>query len=97
MKTRPITLITPTGPPIRGAREITAVAGDPGREVGRPQQPRLGADVIDGFALRPDMVARGHHIDPPVQQLVAELPGDAPAGCGIFCIGDDQVDVVVLS
>ena len=83
-------------PSLGGAREIAAVAGDAGGEVGRPQEPRFGADVVDGLALRPDVVARGHDVDPPIQQLVAELPGDAPARGGIFGIGDDQVDVVVL-
>ena len=96
MNTRPITLMTPTGRPSRGARQIASVAGHAGGEVGGSQQPRLGADVVDGLALRPDVVARGHDIDPPAEQLIADFPRDAPAGRGVLGIGDHQVDVVVL-
>ena len=78
------------------AREIAAVAGRAGRVVGRPQQPRLGADVVERFLLVPDVIARRHHVDAPVEQLVADLAGDAEAGRGVLGVGDDEIDAVVV-
>ena len=94
MNTRPITLMTPTDLAVARAREIAAVAGRAGGVVGRPQQPRLGADVVERFLLVPDVVARGHHVDAPVEQLVADLARDAEAGGGVLGVGDHEVDAV---
>ena len=78
------------------AREVAAFAGRPGRVVRRPQQPRLGADVIERFLLVPDVIARRHHLDAPVEQLIADLAGDAEPRRGVLRVGDDEIDAVVL-
>ena len=96
MKTRPITLMTPTDSAVARARQIAAVAGRAGGVVGRPQQPRLGADVVERFLLVPDVIAGRHHVDAPVEQLVADLARDAEAGGGVLGVGDDEVDAVVV-
>ena len=75
---------------------IAAVARRAGRVVGRPQQPRLGADVVERFLLVPDVVARGHHVDAAVEQLVADLARDAEAGGRVLGVGDDEVDRVAV-
>ena len=80
------------GPAVLGAREIAAVAGHAGGVVGRPQQARLGADVVERFLLVPDVIARRHHVDAPVEELVADFAGDAEAGRGVLGVGDDEVD-----
>ena len=96
MNTRPITLMTPTDRAVARAREIAAVAGHAGGIVGRPQQPRLGADVVERFLLVPDVIARRHHVDAPVEQLVADLARDAEAGGRVLGVGDDEIDAVVV-
>ena len=58
MKTRPMTLMTPTVRPSARARQVAAVARRAGGVVGRAQQPRLGADVVERLLLVPDVVAR---------------------------------------
>ena len=78
--------------PVRGAREIAAVARRAGGVVGRAQQARLGADVIERFLLVPDVIARRHHVDAPVEQLIADLARDAEAGRRVLGVGDDEVD-----
>jgi hypothetical protein len=42
------------------------------------------------------VIARGHHVDAPPEQLIADFPGDAAAGGCILGVGDDQIDAVVL-
>ena len=96
MNTRPMTLITPTDRAVARARQIAAVAGRAGGVVGRPQQPRLGADVVERFLLVPDVIARRHHVDAPVEQLIADLARDAEAGGGVLGVGDDEIDAVVV-
>ena len=92
MKTRPITLITPTRLAVPRARDVAAVARHAGGVVGRPQQPRLGADVVERFFLVPDVIARGHDVDAQVEELVADLPRDAEAGGRVLAVGDDEID-----
>src|SRR5688500_5910613 len=64
----------------RGAGEIAPLARDARGEVRRAQEPCFGTDVVDGFALGPDVIARRHDVDPPIEELVAQLPGDPPPG-----------------
>src|SRR6185503_12292599 len=78
------------------AREIAALARRPGRVVRGPEETRLGADVIERFLLVPDVIARGHHLDAPVEQLVPDLAGDPEPRRGVLRVGDDEIDAVVL-
>ena len=77
-------------------REVAALAGRSGRVVRRPEETRLCADVIERFLLVPDVIARGHHLDAPVEQLIADLPGDPEPRRGVLRVGDDEIDAVVL-
>jgi hypothetical protein len=43
------------------------------------------------------MVAGGHYVDPPVQQLVADFAGDPPSGSGVFGVRDDQIHLEMLN
>ena len=81
---------------VRRARQVAAVARDAGGVVGRPEEPRLDADVVERFFLVPDVVAGRHHVDAPSQELIADLAGDAEAGRRVFGVGDDDVDLMVV-
>jgi hypothetical protein len=83
-------------PAIGGTREIAAVAGHTGRVIGRPEQAWLRADVVDGFLLRPDVIARGHDIDAPAEDLVADFTRDPGTGRGVLRVGDHQVDLMMI-
>src|SRR5262245_22782424 len=87
----------PDGDAAGGSREITAVAGHAGGEVGWPQQARLGANVVDRLFPIPDVIARRHDVEAAVEQLIADLAGDAEAGCGIFHVADDEIDLVIVA
>ena len=88
--------MTPTRPVVARPREIAAVAGHAGRIVGGAEQPRLGADVVERFFLVPDVIAGRHHVDAPVEELIADLAGDAEAGRRVLGVGDDEVDLMVI-
>ena len=76
---------------------VTAIPGNGGREVGRAQQPRLGANVVDRFLAIPDVVARCHDVEAAVEQLIANLACDAEAGRGILNVGDHEIDLVIVA
>jgi hypothetical protein len=78
------------------AREVAAVSRRAGREVGGPKQARFGADVVERFFLVPDVVARRHHADAPVEELIADFARDAEACGGVLHVRDHEIDGVVL-
>src|SRR5439155_2014883 len=78
------------------SREVAAVPRRAGGEVGGTKQARLGADVVERLLLVPDVVARGHHADAPVEELIADLARDAEARRRVLHVGDHQIDGVVL-
>ena len=88
MKTRPIDVDDADAHAVARARDVAAVARYAGGVVGRPEQPRLDADVVDRFLLVPDVVARRHHVDAAVEQLLADLARDAESGRRILGIRD---------
>ena len=53
-------------------------------------------EVFDDLALVPDVIAGGHDVDPEIEQLVRELRSDAEPGGGIFAVGNDQIDGILL-
>src|SRR6185436_288050 len=79
------------------SRQVAAIAGHARREVGGTEQPRLGANVIDRLLAVPNVIAGRHDFDAPIEQLIADLPGDAESGGGVLDVGDDEVDLVVLA
>ena len=80
---------------VEGAGHVAAVAGCAGGVVERTQQARFDPDVVERLALVPDVVARGHDVDPGVENLLAHLARDAEAGGGVLRVGDDEVDLVI--
>ena len=66
------------------------------REVRGAEETRFGADVIDGFAPGPDVIAGGHHVNAAVEQRLAHLARDAEAGCRILHVGHHEIDSVVF-
>ena len=81
---------------VPGAGEVAPVAGCAGRVISGAEQPRLGADVLERFLLVPDVIPGGHHVDAPIEQLVADLARDAEAGRGVLDVGNHQVGVMML-
>src|SRR5262249_21727303 len=77
--------------------QVAAVSRHAARVIRRPKQTCFRTDVIERFFLVPDVIARGHHIDPVLEQLIADLARDAEAGRGVFGIGNYEVDAVMLN
>ena len=96
MKTRPITLMTPTGAAVARLRHVRSAARHAGGVVRRPEQPRLGGDVVERFLLVPDVIARRHHVDAPFEQRVADVARDAEPGGRVLRVRNREIDVVVL-
>jgi hypothetical protein len=42
------------------------------------------------------VIARGHHVDAPLEQLIADLTSHTEPGGGILGICDDQIDSVEI-
>ena len=61
---------------------------------GRPLP--LALQVVDDLALVPDVIAGGEDVDAEVEKLVDDLRSDAEAAGGVFAVGDNQVDAVLL-
>ena len=79
-----------------GPGDVAAVPGCAGGVVRRPKEPGLRADVVEGFALVPDVVARRHDVNAVIEQLIADLACDAEPGRGVFRVRNHEVDLVVL-
>ena len=63
------------------------------RVIGWTQQARLAREVVINFALVPDMIAAGEHVDAEAEQIVGQLRRDAEAAGGVFAIGDREMNV----
>ena len=77
---------------ILGSTAEEAAAGAAIREIRRAQQAGLVGQVIHDFAAIPTVVAAGEDVDAIVEEFVGQAWGNAESGCGIFAIGDDQID-----
>src|SRR5580704_1448217 len=51
--------------------------------------------VIEDFALVPDVVAGGDHVDVQLEQLLRERGRDAETSRRVLPVGNDQVDGVI--
>jgi hypothetical protein len=51
--------------------------------------------VVDDFALVPDVVPRGNHVDVEFEQLLGQRRSDPEASSRVLAIRDDQVDGVI--
>jgi len=68
----------------------------PFRIVGGPQQPRLAVQVIVKFALVPNMVAAGEHIQSESEKILGNRGRDTEPSRGVLRIGNRQVDLIRL-
>src|SRR5206468_9065105 len=82
--------------PVPRSPDIAPGTGGARRVIGRAEQPRLGSDIAQRLLLVPNVITRSHHVDAPLKQLVADLPRNAESRGGILCIGNYEVDGVVL-
>ncbi len=94
MKTRPIDVDHADGHVVPRSCDVAAVARGAGGIVGRPQQPRLGPDVIERLFLVPDVIAGRHHVHAQVEELVADFARDAEPRGRVLAVGDDEVDLM---
>ena len=97
MKTRPLRFRVATGTFERlPLPDVRAAAGLARGVVERAQELGDEVDDADDLLLVPDVVAGGQAVDPRVEDLVADLLGDAEAAGGVLDVGDAVVDVVLL-
>jgi len=64
-------------------------------EVGRPDDPLLGAEVAVGVLVPVGVVAEGDHVDAGVEDRLRRLLGDADATGHVLTVGDHQVGHVL--
>ena len=60
--------------------------------VGRANQWQAFIHMGDNFALVPNVVARGQHVNAAIQQFVGRLQGNSKSAGGIFAVGDHHID-----
>ncbi len=53
-------------------------------------------NVFQNFFAVPTVVAAGEHLDAEAEQFFGDFRSDAEAGGGIFAVGDDQINLLVL-
>ena len=56
-----------------------------------------GVEVVDEFALVPDVVAGGEDVGAEVEEVVGNLRSDAEAAGGVFAVDDDELGLVGLA
>ena len=54
-------------------------------------------EVFDDLALVPDVISGGHHVDTQIEKLFRQRRRDSESGRGIFAVGDDQINGVLLA
>jgi hypothetical protein len=78
-----------------GWEDAGALARRANREVERPQQARLVADVADRFFLVPDVVAGGDAVHASTEQIVTDFLGDTEATGGVLSVRHHEIDPVI--
>ena len=81
---------------ILGGAHVQAGAWIGFGKIGGSQQARLVRDKIENFFAVPTVIAAGEHVDAVLQQFLRNTRGDAESRGGVFAVGNDQVDVLVL-
>jgi hypothetical protein len=54
-------------------------------------------EIIDDFALIPDVVAGGDDVDVEIEQFLSERGCDAEAGGRVLAVGNDEIDGVIAN
>ena len=54
-------------------------------------------EVFDDLAFVPDVIAGGHHVDAEIEKFFRQRRRDSKPSRGIFAVGDDQIDGVLLA
>src|SRR5690348_7301159 len=81
---------------------VNSVPWQAGRIVCRPQQPACRTvrvaicrrEVINDFALVPDVIAGGHHINSELEKIFGQRWSDAEARGGVFAVRQHEVNAV---
>ena len=79
-----------------GRHHHASPAGSPFRIIGRPEQRLVILDEFHDLFLVPDMISGGQDIDMCGVELFDDLAGHAESRRGIFAVGDDEIDPVLL-
>ena len=53
--------------------------------------------ILDDLAFVPDVISGGHHVDAEIEKLFGQGGSDSESGSGIFTVGDDEIDGVLLA
>ncbi len=80
---------------VAGDEEVRSPAGCSRREVGGADQLRLPLDEDQRLALVPDVVARGDRVGAGVDEVLADLLGDAEAARGILAVHHHEIEAIV--
>ena len=83
--------------PRRGAELGDPAAGRAGLQVERADEARLAGNIADQLLLVPDVVARGQHVDPGVEERLADLDRDAETGGGVLAVDDERIELQPLA
>ena len=59
-----------------------------------PQQARLAIQIVVEFALVPDVVAAGEHIEAEREEILGDGGGDAEPSGGVLRVGNRQIDLI---
>jgi hypothetical protein len=81
--------------PLRATTRLAPRPGVPGGKVGGPDQARLPLDEDERLALVPDMIAERDDVGACVDEVLADLLGDAEAAGGVLAVDDDEVEAQV--
>ena len=54
-------------------------------------------EIFDDFALIPDVISGGHHVDAKIEKLFRQRGRDPKPRRRIFAVRDDQIDRVLLA
>ena len=72
-----------------------AAAGRTIGKIGGTEKARLVGQIVEDFAAVPTVIAAGQDVDAVVKKFIGQARGDAKPGCGVFAVGDDQVDFLL--
>src|SRR5262249_21186177 len=74
-----------------------AVTGRISRIIQRANESRLAIQQFEHFLLVPEMIAGSDHIDAGGKNLGGSVECDARAAGGIFAVGNNEIEVVLLA
>src|ERR1019366_7378062 len=96
MNVRPCAFKTPIELRTPNFKDGAALAGRAGRIIERAQKAFFVLEQFHDFLLVPQMVAAGDDVHARRKNFPGGLGGDAGAAGGVFAVGDDEIERVLL-